>query len=178
MVTLTSTQKDKRLENEYNALKRIPLNGLWSWRPAPGETPPRVRRYLVYYYDTAPLLKEQFLGIKTLETQKSLVMEMTLTDGYPQVMPAARIIEGEQPYLPNFFTSGSICFGHLYTPGLFLWEWFNKVGQLLLGDPEYTGYTGNELGELPANSAADAYYRAHMSSFPVRKVPSPRPADI
>ncbi len=180
MASITSLQRDLRLKNEYRALCRLPINSEYSWELEYPEQGERCRSYLVTYYDTAPvpapalsipgLTPKRVTG---LERQESITLRFDLGPGYPDTAPAASIVRGRKPFLPNVFESGSICFGNLYRPGLFLWQWFNIVGQLLLGDPEVTGYLGNREGQLPANSEADEFYRAHRSMFPVRKASFP-----
>ncbi|MBR0140425.1 MAG: hypothetical protein IJM17_09095 [Firmicutes bacterium] len=183
MPSLTSLQKTTRLKNEYEALKRVPFNSQYSWVPA-DDPPDGIHRvYLVTYKDTAPVAEYStplFSGdkrVKGIKNQESITLRFTLGPDYPNMMPAAEISSGRRPFLPNVFSSGAICFGGLYRPSLFLWQWFNIVGQLLLGNPEYTGYSGNKQGELPANSEADEYYRSHMSQFPVRKADFPTPPE-
>ncbi len=182
MSSLTSLQKNTRLRNEYEALCRIPFNKEYSWVAGDKAADGLHRIYLVTYKDTAPVAEYETTltgekKVTDIKNQESITVKYTLGPNYPYTMPLTEVVSGRKPFLPNTYPSGAICFGGLYNPGLFLWQWFNIVGQLLLGNPEYTGYLGNKQGELPANPEADDYYRRHMSRFPVRKTDFPAPPE-
>lgn len=164
MPTLSSAMTKTRLANEYNKLCKVPFNSLYRWSVAPGQTAPEVRSYLVTYTNPCPV--KTVLGVVN---QDQITVRFDLGPNYPNDCPAATIVEGETPFLPNVYPSGNFCFGDLYKSNYFLWQWFNVVGRVLAGDPLYTN-PGS-----PANDDARTYYLNHRRKFPVGRIDFPRP---
>lgn len=166
MPTLTSASKKARLMNEFNALRKVPLNDLYRWAIAKGEETPYVKSYVVTYTNPYPTKGNAITGRMTI--QNEITIRFDLDDDYPNSCPKASIVKGDIPFLTNVFTSGNFCFGNLYRSTLFLWEWFNIVGRILAGDPLYTNT------DSPANHEARVFYDRWSRKFPVGQITFPR----
>ena len=164
MATLSS--RNTRLENEYNALRKVPINSLYRWAVTQGQTPPAVKSYTVTYTNPDPVHTSS--GVRT---RNRITIRFDLPDDYPNSCPIATIVEGDIPYLTNVFSSGSFCFGNLYDPNAWLWEWFITVGRILAGDPSLQYTNPNSA----ANRDAATYFLNNRSKFPFGRTDFPRP---
>ena len=162
MSSLTAATRKARLTNEYHALCKVPINSIYRWKVADG-TVPEVTSYLVTYTNPYPVKTARGVAV-----HRSITVRFDLGPNYPNECPAARIVEGAPPYVPNVYPSGNFCFGDLYKSTYFLWQWFNVVGRMLTGDPLYT-----DPGS-PANNDAAAYYLKNRTKFPVGRIDFPR----
>ena len=164
MSVLTAPTRKERLANEYRALCKVPINGIYRWELTPGQSAPEVSSYTVTYTNPYPVRAGRGIAIRP-----GITVRFDLGPNYPNECPAAQIVKGETPFLPNVYPSGNFCFGDLYKSTYFLWQWFNVVGRILAGDPLYT-HPGS-----PANGDAAQYYTANRSKFPVGRIDFPRP---
>lgn len=164
MASLTSVDRNRRLANEYHALCKMPINDLYKWAVAPGQKPPYVSSYIVTYTNPYPVKSGR--GIRR---EKEITLRFDLPVDYPRGVPTAKILKGEIPFLTNVYQSGNFCYGDMYKSTLWLWKWFNMVGQLLAGDPQYTNTSS------AANGEAATYYSSHRKEFPVGRIDFPRP---
>lgn len=121
-----------RLENEYRAMCAFPINTLFSWKIAPGQTAPRVRAYVVTY-NVITMVKD---GDRLKSHNKTVVL-ITLPDS-PDGAPTARIIGGSIPFHPNIYTSGYFCPGDIWDKEKILWKFVINIGRVLAFDPDIT----------------------------------------
>ena len=85
---MTAAQWNLRQENEYKAMCAFPINKLFSWKIAPGQSVPRCRAYRVTY-NVKTMVKD---GNKLKPQEKTEVL-ITLSDN-PGGAPTARIVGG------------------------------------------------------------------------------------
>lgn len=139
---MSASQWHMRIENQYHAMCAFPFNRHFSWRVAEGQRTPRVMAYKVTYYVKTPVMVNG-----TLQEQEKTEVLITMSDS-PGGAPAAKIISGKIPYLPNLYTSGNFCLGNIWAGEPILWKLVINIGRLLTLD------AGKTNPRSPANSSA------------------------
>ncbi len=166
---MTAAQQNYRLKHEYQAMCAFPINNLFTWKIAPGQTPPRIHSYLVTYH-VYTMIKENGKSKKSLETIELLI---TLGDN-PSGIPTVRIIRGKIPFHPNIYLNGSFCLGDLWLKEPFLWKLVINLGKVLAFDPAHTN------PDSPANAEAAQDWKIKQSGirkpYPCGDLNYPHPA--
>ncbi len=167
---LTTSEMRLRLENEYHAMCAFPVNSLFTWRIAPGQTVPRVKSYIITYN----------IRTKVRDGGRERFQEKTTVRiDYPEDInnaPIVNIIEGKVPFVPNWWENGRLCPGNMWEKDKRLWMFVIKVGKVLAMDPAYTN------PDSPANHIAASDWkdkeRKHLINklYPCGRTDFPHPA--
>lgn len=156
-----------RLENEYRAMCAFPINSLFSWKIAPGQTTPRVRAYVVTY-NVKTMVREG----NSLRPQNRTEVLITLPDD-PGSAPTARITGGSVPFHPNIWANGNFCMGNIWDNEPILWKLVINIGKVLAFDPAHTNPSS------PANGDAARDWNTKQSGrskpYPCGKINFPHP---
>ena len=165
---MSAAQFRLRLENEYKAMCAFPINSLFSWRLAPGQTPPRPLAYIVTYR-VKTLVKQGLLLKPHFETE----VLITLPDS-PAGVPAVKIVGGGIPYHPNIYPNASFCLGDIWLKEPVLWKLVLNIGHVVAFDPRMTA------PDSPANRDAAADWNRKMSGggkkpYPCGRLDFPHP---
>lgn len=150
---MSAAQWNLRLENEYRAMCAFPINSLFSWKIAAGQSTPRVKSYIITYY-----VKTMVKGHIGLKVQDKTEVLITMSDS-PGGAPTAKIIGGSIPYHPNIYTNGNFCLGDMWALEPILWKLVINIGRVLAFDPARTN-PGS-----PANSDAASDWKVKQSGF-------------
>ncbi len=138
---MTAAQWNLRLENEYKAMCAFPINTLFSWKIANGQSRPRVRAYHITYN-----VKTKVKTGDRLRDQEKTEVLITMSDS-PGGAPNARIVGGEIPYHPNIYSSGNFCLGDMWSKEPILWKLVINIGKVLAFDPAHTNPNSPANGE-------------------------------
>lgn len=138
---MSAAQWNLRLENEYRAMCAFPINSLFSWKAAPGQSIPRVKSYIVTYN-----IKTMVKDGGRIKPQNRTAVLITMSDS-PGGAPTAKVIGGLVPFLPNIYTNGSFCLGDLWAKEPILWKLLINIGRVLAMDPERTNPGSPANGE-------------------------------
>jgi len=166
---LTASEMKLRLENEYHAMCAFPVNSLFTWRIAPGQTAPRVKSYIITY-NVRTKVKDR--GSERF--QEKTVIRLDYPDDINSA-PIVNVIEGKVPFHPNWWENGRLCPGSMWDKEKILWKYVIKIGKVLAFDPEFTN------PKSPANHAAandweekERQHRIHRM-YPCGRTDFPRP---
>lgn len=144
-----------RLKNEYETLMSVPENDMIHIEPAPGETPPHVKRYHVTYH-VPTWVRDDDGEIRLQDTTGMLFEKMTLTDPV-----RIRVVEGRPPYHVNWYESGVYGGGvRFWNPGTSLYEYIAEVFSVLQFREEAINI------HSPSNHAARDFYLQHRNDEP------------
>ena len=156
-------QYQLRLKNEYEAIRLLPRNDIYTIVPTAGQRTPYVTSYDVTF------------NIPTIvngngRRQERTSVRVILPENFPVSEPHAFVIAGSIPFHVNWYTAGGLCNGNFWNPSRWLWEYINFIGEVLQFKPSRINVNS------PANRDAIPYYTSHKSSFPTdhRNMPVPR----
>ena len=145
------------LQNEYNMIMSMPENDLVHIEPAPGETPPHVKHYLVTYH--VPTWVKDDDGEIRLQDKTVLLFGRMALDDHVRV----RVAEGRTPFHMNWFPVGhysSPLRRRLQTPDRRLYEYVEEVLHALQFREEIMDI------ESPAWCAARDFWLEHRADEP------------
>lgn len=163
---ITASARKSRLKAEYEAMCALPFNSLFTWKLGPGQRAPYVTQYIITYNN--PTMVQGPRG--AIKTQAKTTVQIDInSDCFPTGAPTARIIEGQVPFHPNWYTSGNVCNGNIWHTNMWIWEYAIKIGRVLAFDPVVTN-PGS-----PANGNAVPYWNSHVRSFPCGRTNFPHP---
>lgn len=156
-ISLTDLQKKKRLAAEYRAVMRIPINSMMAIKIMPNGKPPEetTTYFVTYNFETRVNANGQ------IRPQYKTVVRFDLGQDFPAAAPTVTVVDGSPPWHPNWYTSGRMCVGNMWTTDPWLYKLMIKVGKTLAFDCNHTNPAS------PANSAACSYWHEHLHEFPL-----------
>lgn len=164
-VTLTMAQRNARLKSEYEAMIKFPFTDLLRIAISPGQRPPYVTSYTVTY-NNKTLVKSESGVVKP---QMKTVVRIDIPENFPFSAPTATVVEGSCPFHPNWYTSGRMCSGSIWTTDGWIWDFALKLGRALAFDPAVTNPSS------PANRDALSYWSTNLRKFPCGRIDFPHP---
>ena len=162
---MTAAQWNLRQENEYKAMCAFPINKLFSWKVASGQSVPRCKAYRITY-NVKTMVKDG----GRLKPQEKTEVIITLSDS-PGGAPTARFVGGYVPFHPNIYSNGNFCLGDMWAKEPILWKLVINIGKVLAFDPSHTNPNSPANGDAASDwktkqSGVRKYYPCGNINFP------------